>query len=82
VVENKAQVYCQCEEGRCFLEEDAEWIARNGQLASGVNNHFNRNELLQQLDIDRMQAKEIWMNSLQIQGTCQVCCRRQLKNIP
>ncbi|MDD5329318.1 MAG: hypothetical protein PHX38_04885 [Sulfuricella sp.] len=73
------KVLCRCAEGRCFLEEDA---ARSGQnhAASKDGNGLQRNTaLLDKLEIERLRQKDEWMESLGVQGTCQVNCRRQAK---
>ena len=81
-MEKLTQFFCQCGEGRCFLEEDAAWLARNSALASSQNNIFKEKGLFQQLDIDRLRDKEAWMERLQVQGTCQVRCRRLAEKKP
>lgn len=78
IVKKQTQIFCQCEEGRCFLEEDAAWMARNGALASDQNDPFKERELFLQLDVERLRNKEAWMERLQVQGTFQVRCRRRL----
>lgn len=75
MVEERTQVCCQCGEGRCFLEEDAAWMARNSALASRLNDPFKVRGTFLRLDSERLRDKEAWMEHLQVQGTCQVRCR-------
>lgn len=76
-MEEQNQVDCQCDENRCFLEENLAWIDRNNELVSFEIGLFKREELARRLEADRLRDKEEWMNYLQIQGTCQVSCRCQ-----
>ncbi len=75
-MEKLTQVFCQCGEGQCFLEEDAAWLARNSVLAGTGNTPFKEKGLFLELDTGRLRAKEAWMDSLQVQGCFQVRCRR------
>jgi len=81
-VEERTQVCCQCGEDRCFLEEDAAWLARNSALASRQNDSFKERGVFLRLDSERLRDKEAWMERLQVQGTCQVRCRRLAEKKP
>jgi hypothetical protein len=82
-MEGLVRVFCECGDGRCFLEEDAAWLARNGTLASGQapNDPARERALFLQLDIQRLQEKGAWLGNLKIQGTFQARCRHLTEEV-
>lgn len=72
----KDKVFCRCEVGHCFLEEDAVWCRQN--FAKSENGFRLDVALLNNLDTERLRQKDKWMDSLGVIGTLQVCCRRQI----
>lgn len=76
-MEEQAKVYCQCAEGRCFLEEDTAWSERNSVVSAGKHGFRQDTILLNNLEVERLRQKDEWMDALGVQGTRQVCCRQQ-----
>lgn len=76
-MEYQTKIPCQCPEDCCFLEEDAAWADRNYAESAGENAFRRDVALLGNLEAERLRQKSEWMERLRVQGTCQVCCRRQ-----
>lgn len=73
-LENK--ISCRCEVGYCFLEADAAWSRQN--IAKSENGFWRDIALLHNLEAERLQKKDAWMDRLGVIGTFQVCCLRRL----
>lgn len=72
---DQGKVFCRCVEGHCFLEKDAEWANQNYAQALHPNGIVLDRTLLDTLDAERLREKSEWMDSLGVNGICQVCCR-------
>lgn len=69
------KVFCRCEVGHCFLEEDAAWCNQN--FAKSENGFRRDVALLNKLDTERLRQKDQWLDSLGVIGTLQVHCRHK-----
>ena len=78
---DQGKIFCQCIEGHCFLEKDAEWDKQNRALASHPNGGGLDQSLLGALNAERLQAKSEWMDTLGAKGTFQICCGHMSKNL-
>lgn len=72
--ENDGKVACNCESGRCFLEEDALWAQRNHEQARRGGGPFPNRAMLGMLDAERLQRKGDWITSLGVMGTRHIRC--------
>ncbi|MDP2903360.1 MAG: hypothetical protein Q8N96_09680 [Methylovulum sp.] len=68
------KVFCQCEASHCFLEKDTAWSRQN--FAKSENGFWRDIVLLNKLEAERIRQKDEWMDSLDVIGIHQVCCRR------
>lgn len=75
---DQGKIFCQCVEGHCFLEKDAEWAKRNRAQALHSDGVFLDRTLLGILEAERLQKKSEWMDSFGVMGTCQIYCRHKL----
>lgn len=73
------RVFCQCEVGHCFLDDDAIWCRQN--IAKSENGFYRDMGLFNNLEAERLRQKGEWMDRLGVAGTRQVCCRRKVDRL-
>ena len=77
----RKEIFCQCTPECCFLLKDAEWAKQNYAQAWQPAKVLIDRKLLSTLEDQRLHQKIEWMNSLGVNGTIQVCCRRKAGEI-
>ncbi|MBI5331207.1 MAG: hypothetical protein HZB71_11415 [Betaproteobacteria bacterium] len=75
----RKQVDCGCKDGQCFLETDKEWIKRNSVEMYELRLQRKTAWEVNEVEAVRLQAKNDWLDSLNVGGTCEVCCHLQAK---
>lgn len=73
------KVFCQCEIGQCFLDDDAAWCRQN--IVKSENGFCRDEGLFNSLEAERLRQKGEWMDRLDVAGTRQICCRRKIDRL-